>query len=117
MQASNLPTPFVFTDARIYVYHNFLSEDECDYLRGKAEKRLERSGVVNAEAGGGSEVSDIRTSDGMFFSRAEDEIIESIERRLAQWTLTPVHNGEGLQVLRYRLDQKYDGGLPIGSSL
>ena len=95
-------------DSRIYVYHHFLSDDECDYLRQKAEKRLERSGVVNAEEGGGSEVSEIRTSDGMFFNRAEDEIIENIERRLAEWSLTPVHNGEGLQVLRYKLDQKYD---------
>ena len=31
-----------------------------------------------------------------------------IERRLSEWTLTPVHSGEGLQVLRYRKDQKYD---------
>ena len=39
-------------DSRIYVYHHFLSDDECDYLKQKAEKRLERSGVVNAEEGG-----------------------------------------------------------------
>ncbi len=82
-------------------------------------------------------------SDGMFFSRAEDRVIEgenlcsascsfllfflvrlwyvphgplarppcppaAIERRLAEWTLTPVWNGEGLQVLRYKKSQKYD---------
>lgn len=32
----------------------------------------------------------------------------AIELRLSEWTLTAVHNGEGLQVLRYRKDQKYD---------
>lgn len=31
-----------------------------------------------------------------------------MERRIAEWTLTPVHNGEGLQVLRYKIGQKYD---------
>jgi hypothetical protein len=41
----------------------------------KAEKRLERSGVVDS-SNGGSVVSSIRTSDGMFFERAEDAILE-----------------------------------------
>lgn len=94
-------------DARIFVWHHFLSDEECDYIRAKAENRLQRSGVVDTRTGG-SEVSDIRTSDGMFFSRAEDRVLEAIERRLAEWTLTPVQNGEGLQVLRYKRDQKYD---------
>jgi len=94
-------------DARIFLWHHFLSEEECDFLRMKAEKRLERSGVVDT-ASGSSVLSDIRTSDGMFFTRAEDAVIEAIERRLAEWTLTPVHNGEGLQVLRYKKEQKYD---------
>ncbi|KAL6758810.1 hypothetical protein V8C86DRAFT_2585919 [Haematococcus lacustris] len=94
-------------DARIYIWHNFLTTEECDYLRMKAEKRLERSGVVDS-ATGKEAVSDVRTSEGMFFARAEDAVIESIERRVAEWTLTPVHNGEGLQVLRYKPGQKYD---------
>lgn len=94
-------------DARIYVWHHFLSDEECDFIRNKAEKRLSRSGVVDT-ASGSSVISDIRTSDGMFFNRAEDAIIESIERRIAAWTLTPVHNAEGFQVLRYKKEQKYD---------
>jgi hypothetical protein len=32
----------------------------------------------------------------------------AIEKRLAEWTLLPVHYGEGLQVLRYKKSQKYD---------
>lgn len=52
-----------------------LYTEECDYLRMKAEKRLERSGVVDT-ATGAPVVSDIRTSDGMFFERGEDAIIE-----------------------------------------
>jgi len=94
-------------DARIFLWHHFLTDEECDFLRLTAEKRLERSGVVDT-ASGSSAVSSIRTSDGMFFGRAENGVIESIERRLAEWTLMPVHNGEGLQVLRYKESQKYD---------
>lgn len=94
-------------DARIYLWRGFLSPEECDYLRLKAEKRLERSGVVDS-ATGASAYSQVRTSEGMFFSRAEDHVIEAIERRIAEWTLTPVWHGEGLQVLRYKHNQKYD---------
>lgn len=32
----------------------------------------------------------------------------AIEERISSWTLLPVHNGEGLQVLRYGAGQKYD---------
>jgi prolyl 4-hydroxylase len=32
----------------------------------------------------------------------------AIEERIAAWTLLPVGNGEGLQVLRYQKDQKYE---------
>ena len=32
----------------------------------------------------------------------------AVEEKIAAWTLLPVHNGEGLQVLRYENSQKYD---------
>jgi hypothetical protein len=32
----------------------------------------------------------------------------AIEERISAWTLLPVHNGEGLQVLRYGPGQRYD---------
>ena len=58
------------------LHHEHLCfSEECDKLRAKALDRLTRSGVVEQKSGG-SEVSDIRTSDGMFFSRAEDPLIE-----------------------------------------
>jgi prolyl 4-hydroxylase len=47
------------------------------------------SGVVDSKTGA-SEVSEVRTSSGMFFARAEDHVIESIERRISEWTLMPV---------------------------
>jgi len=92
---------------RIFLYRNFLSEAECDNLISLATPRLARSGVI--EEGGGDGVSDIRTSNGMFFERAENKVVEEIERRLSEWTLIPPGNGEGFQVLRYEKDQEYKG--------
>jgi hypothetical protein len=34
--------------------------------------------------------------------------IADIEKRIADWSLLPVGNGEGLQVLRYQNGQKYE---------
>ena len=36
---------------------------------------------------------------GMFLARGQDAVVADIERRIAEWTLMPVGNGEGLQVL------------------
>lgn len=71
----------------------------------KAGPRLRRSGVVGVN--GGSDVSEIRTSQGMFFSREEDAIIAGVEKKLSEWSLIPLGNGEGIQVLRYERDQEY----------
>jgi len=92
---------------RIFLYRGFLSEAECDFLISLANPRLERSGIV--EEGGADGVSDVRTSNGMFFERAENKEIEEIEGRLSEWTLIPPGNGEGFQVLRYEKDQEYKG--------
>lgn len=35
---------------------------------------------------------------GTFLERGQDDVIASIEERIARWTLLPVGNGEGLQV-------------------
>ncbi|GLI65700.1 hypothetical protein VaNZ11_009211 [Volvox africanus] len=92
---------------RVFLYKGILTSDECDYLIGEAETRLERSGVADATTGAGG-LSDIRTSSGMFYMRSENEVIKRIETRLAMWTMLPAENGEGIQVLRYEKTQKYD---------
>lgn len=45
----------------------------------------------------------VRTSSGMFLNRAEDDVIERIEARIAKYTAIPKENGEGLQVLHYQV--------------
>ncbi|KXZ50174.1 hypothetical protein GPECTOR_17g810 [Gonium pectorale] len=92
---------------RIFLYKGILTHEECDYLMNEATGRLERSGVSDATTGAGG-VSDIRTSSGMFYDRGENDVVKRIETRLAMWTMLPVENGEGIQVLRYEKTQRYD---------
>ncbi len=93
-------------EPRVVVFGGLLSDDECDELRALAEPRLVRSETVRTDTGG-SEVSDARTSEGMFFQRAEHPLCERIERRIATLLRWPMDHGEGLQVLRYRPGAEY----------
>ncbi len=91
---------------RVVVMGGFLAHDECDELIELARARLIRSETVHL-ATGGSEVNAARTSDGMFFTRGENELCQRIEARIAALLQWPVENGEGLQVLRYRPGAQY----------
>lgn len=91
---------------RVIVFGGVLSDAECDALMAEAEPRLNRSLTVVNDTGG-SEVNEVRTSDGMFFGRGETPLCELIEARLAALANWPVENGEGLQVLRYRPGAEY----------
>jgi prolyl 4-hydroxylase len=90
----------------LIVLGGLLSDAECDALMAAAEPRLARSETVENNTGG-SEINASRTSSGMFFERAENEICDRIEKRIAALVRWPVENGEGLQVLRYRPGAEY----------
>jgi prolyl 4-hydroxylase len=94
------------SDPNIVVIGNFLSDEECEGLIEGAKPRLARSLTVETQTGG-EELNADRTSNGMFYTRAESELIARIERRLAQLTRWPVENGEGLQILHYRPGAEY----------
>ncbi|XP_059653352.1 prolyl 4-hydroxylase 1 [Cornus florida] len=93
---------------RIIVYHNFLSMEECDYLRAIASPRLQISTVVDTKTGKGIK-SDVRTSSGMFLNPEERKypMIQAIEKRISVYSQIPVENGELIQVLRYEKNQFY----------
>ena len=94
------------SDPNIVVIGDFLSPEECDGLIEGAKPRMARSLTVETKTGG-EELNADRTSNGMFYTRAENELIARIERRLAQLTRWPVENGEGLQILHYRPGAEY----------
>lgn len=72
-----------------------------------AKKELKRSAVADNESGE-SKLSEVRTSSGMFITKAKDAIVAGIEDKIASWTFLPKENGEDIQVLRYEHGQKYD---------
>ncbi|GER55543.1 2-oxoglutarate (2OG) and Fe(II)-dependent oxygenase superfamily protein [Striga asiatica] len=82
---------------RIIVFHNFLSPEECDYLRAIAKPRLQ--GMK----------SKVRTSSGMFLTVEERKypMIETIEKRISVYSQVPVENGERIQKHRYEKGELY----------
>jgi prolyl 4-hydroxylase len=91
---------------RVVVFGGLLSDQECQQLIELARPRLARSLTVQTRTGG-EEVNQDRTSEGMFFSRGENELIARVEARIAALVDWPVENGEGMQVLRYTPGTEY----------
>ncbi|KAJ8643469.1 hypothetical protein MRB53_005217 [Persea americana] len=92
---------------RAFLYPGFLSDAECDHLINLAKDKLEISMVADNDSGK-SIMSKVRTSSGMFLKRDQDEIVASIEQRIATWTFLPAENGESIQILHYEHGQKYE---------
>lgn len=92
---------------RAFLYRRFLTEEECDHLISLAKDKLEKSMVADNDSGKSVE-SEVRTSSGMFLSKAQDEVVARIEERIAAWTFLPIENGEAMQILHYEHGQKYE---------
>ena len=90
----------------LMVFANLLSSAECDALIDAARPRLSRSLTVDTKTGG-EELHPDRTSQGMFFERSENAVVQRIETRIARLLTWPIQNGEGLQVLRYPPGAQY----------
>ncbi|KAJ8764321.1 hypothetical protein K2173_006061 [Erythroxylum novogranatense] len=94
-------------EPRAFIYHNFLTKQECEYLIALAKPHMQKSAVVDSETGK-SKDSRVRTSSGTFLQRGRDKIVRDIEKRIADFTFIPVEHGEGLQILHYEVGQKYE---------
>ena len=88
------------------VFDNLLGAAECEALIDAAKPRLLRSRTIDTQSGGEALNRD-RTSDGMFFTRFENAIVQRVELRVAMLLRWPVQNFEGMQVLRYRPGAQY----------
>nr|CAD1835173.1 unnamed protein product [Ananas comosus var. bracteatus] len=91
---------------RVFMYHNFLSKEECEYLTNLAEPHLVRSAVINRSNGKPRNTS-FRTSSSMFFKRGQYKTIRAIEKRIADFAFIPTEHGEGLQVAHYKAGERY----------
>jgi hypothetical protein len=92
---------------RAFVFHNFLSDEECEHLKALARKRLTKSTVVDNKTGKSMD-STVRTSSGTFLARGEDEVVRAVEKRISLVTMIPEENGEAIQILKYVDGQKYE---------
>jgi prolyl 4-hydroxylase len=75
-------------EPRAFVFHNFLTKEECDYLISLAKPHMQKSTVVDSETGK-SKDSRVRTSSGTFLARGRDKIIRNIEKKIADFTFLP----------------------------
>nr|WP_279343694.1 2OG-Fe(II) oxygenase [Variovorax terrae] len=91
---------------RVVVFGSLLSDEECEALIEAARPRLARSLTVATKTGG-EELNADRTSNGMFFTRGENEVVRRLEARIARLVNWPEENGEGLQILHYRPGAEY----------
>jgi len=91
---------------RVVVFGDLLSDEECEALIDGARQRLARSLTVETKTGGEALNVD-RTSDGMFFTRGENAVVQRVEARIARLLNWPVEFGEGLQILRYSPGAQY----------
>lgn len=93
---------------RYEILTDFLSQDECNQLITLAKSRLATSYTWDVTTGS-SIVNEYRKSEQMFFNIRENQLIASIEERIANLTQIPIENGEGLQIVHYSPGQYYYG--------
>ncbi|THG11589.1 hypothetical protein TEA_026613 [Camellia sinensis var. sinensis] len=91
---------------RAFVYEGFLTDEECNHLISIAKTELKRSSVAD-NVSGKSKLSQVRTSSGMFISKAKAESQPAKAARIWHCAILG-ENGEAIQVLRYEHGQKYD---------
>lgn len=92
---------------RAYLFHNFLSKEECEHLKAIANGTMHKSKVADSTTGVSVD-SSVRTSTGTFLTRGQDAVVNAIEHRIASVTMIPRNHGEGMQLLRYVNGQKYE---------
>ena len=90
----------------VAVFDNILSLAECDELIRLSRIKLKRSTIVDPNTGK-EEVIEERSSYGTFFTLNENDFIINLERRIGAVMNLPVENGEGLQILNYKVGGEY----------
>ncbi len=103
---SNIKVSMRISKPDIVIIDNFLSDYECDAIMSESLSRLAPSEVVSVHSLE-NQLHLHRSSHGMYFSRCETPLIESIESRINLLTNYPIDHGEGIQVLHYKIGAEY----------
>jgi prolyl 4-hydroxylase len=84
----------------IVLLDNFMTAAECDELCDLSKSSLTKSTVVDDATGEGINHVD-RSSQGTFFTLAQNALVAKLEARISEITGIPAINGEGIQILNY----------------
>lgn len=91
----------------IQLFHGAFSHAECDYLFRLEKRDYARASVID-EASGVERIDPVRTADETHIDwEIENPLVHVFNRRIAAMSGTHVHQGEPLQLLRYRPGQQY----------
>ena len=90
----------------IVLIDDFMSSNECDELCELSKGTLTKSTVVDDKTGEGVN-HQARTSQGTYFTLAQNNLVEKIEARISEITGIPAINGEGIQILNYANGGEY----------
>jgi len=88
------------------VLSGFLTPDECDFIKQYAANRMVPSGLAMMDSTAGNQ-DDVRTSTQTFMERNGSPQIRALEERAHNLTRLPYELGENIQVVRYKVGQKY----------
>lgn len=95
---------FLNDSPKVFTIDNFLSQEECNYIKGKAETSL-RPSVVSESKGGVR--SPGRTSTTAWLDYKSDGTLKKIAERCSQLVDTNWKNFEQLQVVKYNVGDQY----------
>lgn len=85
---------------------DLFSDEECDELIRLSRIKLKPSTIIDPQTGREEVIQD-RSSEGTFFALNETDFIARLDRRIAQVMNWPIENGEGLQILHYKVGGEY----------
>eukprot|EP00448_Togula_jolla_P024027 CAMPEP_0170570792 /NCGR_PEP_ID=MMETSP0224-20130122/1305_1 /TAXON_ID=285029 /ORGANISM="Togula jolla, Strain CCCM 725" /LENGTH=274 /DNA_ID=CAMNT_0010893105 /DNA_START=51 /DNA_END=871 /DNA_ORIENTATION=+ len=95
---------------RVYQVENFLSDEECAFLKQHAEGHLRPSLTVDKQTGE-FRPDPVRTNQQMYLSKEDHHdipMIADVVHRMHLLARVPLGHGEQLQVGRYTVGEKYD---------
>jgi prolyl 4-hydroxylase len=98
---------------RAFALRDALTEAQCEAVLRATRARVRRSTVVDSVTGE-SKVDPIRTSKQTFLNR-DEEVVREIYDALSAVTMLPWTHNEDMQVLEYRVGEKYDAHEDVGA--
>jgi prolyl 4-hydroxylase len=88
----------------VYLFENFLSQQECDHLVELSQPHMQRAVVSGGENG---VESTGRTGDVHWIAHGHDPITTGISQRMVELVGLPLVNAESIQVISYGAGQEY----------